>query len=243
MTLGPTCVVSIALSMASMIFMSQTVAETVTPLHAFYSSDHVTVLATDHDPKAMHGDKDYSLFMHHTSGWAVLALSALIFTDRLTDQRYRPVRIGIGSVWLLLGVFLFVWADPEGWPIGPFGFVESFTMPTSGEWLQHKVLSFIPVFFGLSVILGRGLSTVPDKWKYGLALTAAFGAIGLLSHEHISHPGMDVVNLQHRLFALTALLIAVGLIQEMWSRKWKGKAVCYPIGILLLGLQLVFYTE
>jgi len=153
------------------------------------------------------------------------------------------VRIGIGSVWLLLGVFLFIRADPEGWPIGLFGFVESFTMPTSGEWLQHKVLSFIPAFFGLYVILGRGPSTIPDKSNYGLALAGVLGAIGLLSHQHINHPGMDVVNLQHRLFALTALLIAVSLVQEIRSGKWKGKTVCYPFALLLLGLQLTFYTE
>jgi hypothetical protein len=239
MTLGPTCLVSLALSMTSLIFLPQTVADT----HVFYSSDYVPVLAADHHPDAMDDDKDYSLLMHHTSGWAVLALSALISTDRLTGQRYRTVRIGIGGVWLLLGAFLFILADPEGWPIGPFGFVESFTMPTSGEWLQHKILSFIPALFGLYVILGRGPSNVPNRWNYGLAFAAVFGAIGLLSHQHISHPGMDVVNLQHRLFALTALLIAVSLVQEMWSGKWKGKAVYYPIGLLLLGLQLTFYTE
>jgi hypothetical protein len=34
--------------------------------------------------------------------------------------------------------------------MGQAGFVESFAMPTAGEWIQHKVLSLIPVLLGFS---------------------------------------------------------------------------------------------
>lgn len=189
----------------------------------------------------MHGNHAYSLLMHHVSGWVVVALSALLFADRLTSKRHRLIAIGTSSLWMSLGIFLFIQADPEGWPIGPTGFVESFTMPTAGEWLQHKLLSLIPILLGFCALK---VQRVPDKLNYALAFAAVLGTAGLLSHQHVSHPGMDIVNLQHRLFALSGLLIAFSLVQEVWAGwRWKGKAVCYPIALLILGLQLVFYTE
>lgn len=193
---------------------------------------------------AVRGGRQYSLFMHHTSGWAVLALSALLLADRLTYQRHRLIGISIGCVWLLFGVFLFIRADPEGWPIGPAGFLESFTMPTSGEWLQHKVLSLIPMFLGLYSLGVRRIMPNARKWNYVLAFLAVLGAIGVLSHQHLDHPGMDIVNVQHRLLALTALLTAVSLVQEVWKGwDWKGKNLIFPLCLMILGLQLVFYVE
>jgi len=75
-------------------------------------------------------------------------------------------------------------------------------------------------------------------------MAAALGAIGLLSHQHWNHPGMDIVNVQHRLFALTAFMVASSLVQETWKGwGWKGKHLLFPVCVLLLGLRLAVYTE
>jgi len=193
---------------------------------------------------ATRGGRQYSLFMHHSSGWALVALSALVLADRLTKRRHRVIAASIGSVWILFGLFIFIWADPEGWPIGPAGLLESFSMATSGEWLQHKTLSFIPMLTGLAALYHRRGERIADKWNYALAFGAVVGVIGLLIHQHQDHPGMDVVNMQHRLFALIAVLVAVSFIQEGWKGwDWKGKDVILPACLLLLGLQLACYVE
>lgn len=109
-------------------------------------------------------------------------------------------------------------------------------MPTSVEWLQHKVLSLIPL--GLALYAFRGRHTM------GQDQGGAYVAVGLLGHQHLDHPGLDLVNMQHRVFAGTSLLIAVSLLQEARGR-WVGnhKGFICPTLLILLSLQLIWYTE
>jgi len=172
----------------------------------------------------VHDDKDpsYSLLMHHTSGYVVLLIGILTLLDRLTVRRYPALRIAAGIGWVGVGIFI-IRADPEGWPLSG-SFTASWRMPTSGEWLQHKVLSLIPMGLGLSAIWTAHRADSNPVWNYALAFLAILGAIGLLAHQHRKHPGMDVVNFQHRLFAITALFTAGSLTQEAWKGwNWRGK--------------------
>ena len=198
-----------------------------------------------HDAPTPTGADDiaYSLFMHRSSGTAVIVLGGLVLTDRLTKQRYGALRVGIGVVWLVFGAHLFIRSDPEGWPVGPAGFMESFSMPTASEWVQHKLLSLIPVALGLWTLLSR---RVPANayWSYALGGVLALGGAGLLVHQHLDHQTMDLVNLQHRFMALTALLIAAFLASDgLSSLTWKAKPFLLPCGLIVLGLQLVMYVE
>jgi hypothetical protein len=196
-----------------------------------------------HDTEPAKQENVYSLFMHHAAGVGLVLVSLFLLAYRLTEQRFAILRISIGATWFLLGVFLFIRSDPEGWPIGLAGFLESFTMPTRGEWIQHKVLSMIPMFMG--IYTGRAHTQMPKVyWNYAAAGLALFGALALTTHQHLNHPGMDVVNLQHRLFAITALFIAGSLIiDSKRDLTWKFKPYMLPCGLLILGLQLAFYVE
>jgi putative copper resistance protein D len=182
--------------------------------------------------------------MHQTAGYGLLLIGILTLIDRITLWRYPVLRISVGSLWMVMGLFLFVRADPEGWPMGGEGFLSSWTMPTAEEWLQHKVLSLIPLLIGIYTVLPVGAARSNRNWNYGLGAAALFGVIGLLSHQHRDHPGMDIVNTQHRWFAVTALSTAVSLILETWQRwDWERKSMLYPTCVILLGLQLLFYVE
>ena len=189
-------------------------------------------------------DIAYSLFMHQSSGTALIVLGVLVLTDRLTARRYGAVRVGIGVTWLLLGAHLFIQADQEGWPIGPAGFVESFSMPTAGEWVQHKLLSLIPFALGVWTLLSRRMPA-NTYLTYALGGVLALGGAGLLVHQHLDHQTiMDLVNLQHRFMALTALLIAAFLVADgLSSLTWKAKPFLLPCGLIVLGFQLVLYIE
>jgi copper resistance protein D len=185
----------------------------------------------------------YSLFMHHSSGVALITLGLLVLADRLTGRRYGAFQIGIGIVWLLLGAHLFIRSDPEGWPVGPAGFLGSFSMPTTGEWLQHKVFSLIPLALGVWAFLSRRVP-MSAPLSYALGGLVALGGAGLLTHQHLDHQAMDLVNLQHRLMAATALFIAGSSVADgLGHLTWKLKPFLLPSGLIIFGLQLVMYVE
>ena len=188
-------------------------------------------------------DLEYSRFMHHSSGMAMLILGALVLADRLTAHRHRLLGFAIGGTWISFGLFLFVFSDLEAWPIGPAGFMESFSLSTAHEWIQHHLLSMIPMVLGIyMMLLGRKESK--PWWKYLAAGVAVLGGAGLLIHQHLDHPGMDIVNLQHRFFALTSFFIGASLVLEekAWFT-WKAKLFLLPGGLLLFGIQLAVYVE
>ena len=196
-------------------------------------------------PTGMTADEEeaYSLFMHHSSGVALVLLGGLVLADRLTGRRYGAIRVGIGLVWVVFGAHLFIRSDPEGWPIGPAGLLESFSMPTAGEWMQHKLLSLIPLALGIWTFTPRYLLPNP-YWTYALGGLMALGGGALLLHQHADHPEMDLVNLQHRFMALTALFIALGMLADgRKGRRWKVKPFLLPCGLILLGFQLALYVE
>ena len=90
------------------------------------------------DPRA------YSLLMHRSCGVALLALGAFVLADRLTKRRHRAIRSGIGLIWLGMGIHIVINADPRHWPMGA-GFIESFAIPSPTKWIEHKVLSLVPI--------------------------------------------------------------------------------------------------
>ena len=220
-------------------------------------SDHQA--ASQEDPHAGHGavtpirggitreeEKAYSLFMHRSCGLALITLGALILADRLTQRRHGAIRKGMGMVWLLMGIHVFINADPTDWPVAA-SFSESWARAGSGEWLQHKVLAVIPVALGLYAIIKprRQMELKPSQ---GIALAAimALGGIGLLIHEHQHSPGMDMalIEKEHNLMALTSFVIAAGSAGEGLQRvAWKAKLYLVPVGLIMLGLQLAAYTE
>ena len=219
------------------------------------TTDHTAHSVTPSSPTDHHNHPSptpessaYSVFMHHAAGVGLLLIGGLVLVDRMTGRRYPFFKVATGLTWIGMGIFLFIRSDPEAWPMGPPGFLESFFIPTTGEWVQHKILSMIPMFMGLYVMKGSsdaGRKAVAGMWHWGAVGLAAFGGIALLVHMHLDHPEeMDVVNAQHRLFAINALFIAASLIFDMTDRiRWKFKPYLLPIGLLLLGYQLFIYVE
>jgi hypothetical protein len=185
----------------------------------------------------------YSMSMHHSSGLAVIVLGMLVLTDRLTNRRYGAVRLAIGITWIVFGAHVFIWSDPDAWPLGPPGFLESFSIPIADEWIQHKLFSLIPFILGTWTLLSkRGI--IIGRWSYALGGVLALGAAGLLIHRHLEHPTMDIVNLQHLFMALTALAIAGFSMADGQSMfTWKVKPFLFPIGVIVLGIQLALYVE
>ena len=208
--------------------------------HDTMSHEHGAVVhaSTEEDQAAL----AYSLFMHHSSGVALVALGMLVFADRFTHRRVKAFTIAIGLLWLGFGAHLFIRSDPEGWPMSA-GFLESFTMPTSGEWIQHKLLSLIPLALGIWTLWFRNAKPKASV-TYAVGALLTLGGAALLVHQHADHPIMDVVNLQHRLMAVTSLFIASSLVVDgRGTSKLRLVPYLVPCGLVILGLQLAFYIE
>lgn len=190
-------------------------------------------------------EKAYSLFMHRSCGIALIALGVFIFADRLTQRRYGAIRKGMGVIWMLMGVHIMLNADPTDWPLAA-SFRDSLNRPGSSEFLQHKVLSLIPMAIGLYAMLAARREKPNPYAGYAVAAVLALGGIGLLYHEHEHSPGMDMALIvrQHNIMALTAIFIAAGWLADVLERlSWKPKFYLVPVGLILLGLELAAYTE
>src|SRR5207245_9383889 len=141
------------------------------------------------------------------------------------------LRVVAALTWLAFGVFLFVVTDLEAWPIGPAGFVESFSLSTTHEWIQHHLLSMIPMVLVIYTML-FGWKEPRPLWRYLAASIAMLGGAALLIHQHLDHPGIDVVNIQHRFFALTSFFIAVSLALDATARVSRsGTPSLLPAGV------------
>lgn len=190
-------------------------------------------------------EKAYSLFMHRSCGTVVALLGLLVLADRLTQRRHGALRKGMGAIWLLMGIHIFLNADPTDWPLAAT-FMESYNRPGSSEWLQHKILCLIPMAIGLYTMFVARRER-PNPWSgYAMAAALAFGGVALLYHEHEHSPGMDMglIVRQHNLMAVTSLFIAAGWLADTLERlSWKPKFVMVPMGLILLGLELAIYTE
>ena len=130
---------------------------------------------------------------------------------------------------------------------GGYLFLERVTV-VSGYWQLWGYnafgLSLIPLLLALYAFRRRHAVGQDNGGSYVAVGLAIIGAVVLLSHQHPNHPGLDVVNIQHRFFAGTCLLIAFSLLQEARGR-WVGnnKRLIFPTLLILLSLQLTWYTE
>jgi hypothetical protein len=190
-------------------------------------------------------ERAYSLFMHRSCGLAVITLGAFVLADRFTRRRYAMLRKGMGAIWLLMGVHILFNADPTDWPLAAT-IMESYSRPGSGEWLQHKLLSLVPIAIGLYTMAFAPRFKPNPYAAYAMAAVLALAGAALLFHEHEHAPGMDMALIvkQHNIMALTAIIIAAGWVADAMERlAWKPKLYVVPVGLILLGLELAVYTE
>jgi copper resistance protein D len=160
----------------------------------------------------------------------------------------RTGRIPLAKDWpllfILMGAFIFLRADPENWPLGPNGFWESFD---EAEVLQHRVAVLLVIAFAVfewRVQLGT------SKWKYAPLVFPAVcvaGGMLLVTHTH------SLNNINEELLAeMSHIPLALLAILAGWSR-WlqfrlpkRDQAVVswiWPLCFALMGAILLNYRE
>jgi copper resistance protein D len=197
-------------------------------------------LPSIHVPNAA-ADIAWSEYNHHWAGVFVLLvglLAALAQTRGATAARYWPL------LFLGLAAFIFLRADPEGWPLGPDSFWEAIQ---DGGVLQHKAFALLLVIFAifeLRVQLGK--ARFPAA-AYVFPAVCALGGALLLTHSHV----LDNIK-EQQLAELSHTPIAIAAVLAGWSR-WlqlrlpKPDGVfasrIWPVCLVAIGALLLDYRE
>jgi putative copper resistance protein D len=186
-------------------------------------------------------DIAWSEYNHHWAGLFVLAIGLLALlerTGRANWARHWPL------LFLVLAAFLFLRSDPEVWPLGTVGFLESLRDP---EVVQHRIFVLLTIVFAIFEWRVRtGRLRRPGAALVFPMITAMGGTL-LLTHSHA------LANLKDQLLIeMSHVPMALAGITAGWSR-WlelrldeRGSRVSawvWPVAFVLVGLILLNYRE
>jgi putative copper resistance protein D len=186
-------------------------------------------------------DIAWSEYNHHWAGLIVLAIGLLALAER---SGWAPWARNWPLLFLALAVFLLLRSDPETWPLGDVGFVESLRDP---EVLQHRI--FVVLIAGFAFFEWRvrtGRENSPRAALVFPIITAVGGGL-LLTHSHALSNLKDQMLIEMSHVPLALLGIAAG-----WSR-WlelrlgpptsRVMAWIWPVCFVLVGIVLLTYRE
>jgi copper resistance protein D len=186
---------------------------------------------------------EYSEFNHHTAGMGVLFIGFLALGMEAGIARRPDFRVLLWLwpfSWFLLGGFLFIRNDPDNWPWGPIGLLDTWRDP---ETLQHQIFVVAVVTIGVIESLRVSHRLNGQGWKFFFpALGIGAGLLlGLHAQVHALTPR---VHLQHTVMAVLAILLGVSkLLRERGVLDGRYGSLVWPILMILLGVQLAFYNE
>jgi putative copper resistance protein D len=185
-------------------------------------------------------DIAWSEYNHHWAGLFVLVIGFLALVNQAGVRwaRHWPL------VFLGLAVFLFVRSDPEVWPLGAIGFIDSFR---DVEVDQHRVFVVMIVMFALFEWRVRVGGLARSRAALVFPLITAVGGGLLLTHQHA------IANVKDQLLIeLTHTPLALAGVAAGWAR-WlelrldppenKTAGWVWPLCFMVVGLLLLSYRE
>jgi copper resistance protein D len=211
--------------------------------HAAHPSPAFTPGSGDLPPRNA-DDIAWSEYNHHWAGLFVSLIGVLALLNRAGAgwAKHWPL------LFIGLGIFLFFRSDPEVWPMGEIGFLESFR---DIEVLQHRFFVFLILGFALFEWRVRASGWANKKAALVFPLVCAAGGGMLLTHSHA------IANVKEQLLIeITHTPLALAGIVAGWSR-WmelrldprgspglvRVASWTWPVCLLLCGLILLDYRE
>lgn len=186
-------------------------------------------------------DIAWSEYNHNWSGVFVCAIGVLALLarwPRFAWARHWPM------VFVVLGVFIAIRADPESWPLGTIGFFEAFREPGV---VQHRLMTLLVIVFGLFEWRVRVGGLATTRAMYVFPLTNVLGGILMLTHSHVLENIQEALLIEMSHIPIGVLAIAAGSARWLELRAdppIRARAArVWPVAFLLIGLVLMFYRE
>ena len=186
-------------------------------------------------------DRAWSEYNHHWAGMLVTLMGLLALAHRTGRARWAahwPL------LFLGLAAFLLLRADPEVWPLGPVGPLESLRDP---EVVQHRAFVAVIVAFGIfewRVRTGRVASRALARV---FPLATGLGAVLLLTHSHAVADARDalLIELSHLPIAVLGIAAAGARWLELAAPREDGRWAgwVWPAALMLAGALLLDYRE
>ncbi len=185
-------------------------------------------------------DVAWSEYNHHWAGIAVLVIGFVALLEHLGVRAARHWPL----LFLGLAAFLLVRSDPEVWPLGSEGLLESLRDP---EVVQHRMFVSVIIIFAIfewRVRIGK-IGNTRAAWVF--PLMTAVGAGLLLTHQHAISNVKDQLLIEYSHAPLAVFGVAAA-----WARwleiRLNGAAArragfVWPVCFILIGLILLNYRE
>ena len=208
--------------------------------------------APSKSPEELAADKRFSEFNHHFAGVFILLVGLLAVLEPRLVARFGWLRYLWAVLFFAPGVYLFVWSDPESWPVG--NQTLTYVITQNLQVLQHKVFSLILLGLGVVEYI-RVRRETPSIWLSSVFPTlAGIGALLLLFHPHAtdvgggmdmaSHMAMVKIERQHLGFAAAGFGIALSkAFADVGRFRPRLMRNLFAIFMMILGLLLLGYTE
>jgi len=186
-------------------------------------------------------DIAWSEYNHNLAGLLVLAIGLLALIDRTGKA---PWARNWPLLFLLLGGFLWIKADPEVWPLGDVGFWASLRDP---EVVQHRL--FVLLLAGFAIFEWRVRTGRIRSPRAALVfpLITALGAALLLTHSHALSNVKEqlLMEISHVPVALAGMTAGAARWLEL-RLDAPGSRIAgwvWPPAFMLVGVMLLFYRE
>ncbi len=186
-------------------------------------------------------DIAWSEYNHHLAGLLVLAIGLLALLDRTGRA---PWARNWPLLFLLLGGFLWIKADPEVWPLGDVGFWASLRDP---EVVQHRLFVLLIAGFAVFEWCVRTGRIKSARAALAFPLVVALGAALLLIHSHALANVKEqlLIELSHVPLALAGMTAGAARWLEL-RLDGPGSRVAgwvWPAAFVLVGAILLLYRE
>lgn len=188
-------------------------------------------------------DIEHSEFNHHAAGMGVLFMGLLALGMEAGITR-RPnlhaMRWLWPAGWIVIAGFLFMRNDPHNWPWGPISLMDTWRAP---DTLQHQIFTVVIMTIGTIEGLQVGGRLSGPRWRYFFPVLGIGSGLLLGLHAQV-HALTPHVYLQHMVMAVLAISLGTcKLLRERGTLPgWYG-SLLWPILLMLLGAQLLFYVE
>jgi len=196
-------------------------------------------------------DKRFSEFNHRFSGIFVFLVGIVALLQPSLARRFGVVRYLWVFLFLIPGIYLLFFSDPESWPIGNQTLY--YVVTQNRQVLQHKIFSLL--LLALSAVeYFRVRGKLQALWTAFLfPAFAGAGAALLLYHspqahaasmDPSAHQAMEKIGGQHIHFAVVGFGIAISkAVADTERFHPRLLRILFAALMMVLGLLLITYTE